>query len=142
LNPDHWSCLHEAIWSAVPAVQVQSCRIARRLPGAQWAVALLDQVWLDDELKAWLEAEPEPEDDDPLEANVVKDINGVVLAAGDTVSLTKSLDVKGANFTAKQGTMVRRIRLCDVKAHILGRVNGQEIYIKGCYLKRISTAGD
>ncbi len=141
LDATHWFCLQTSIWSAVPAVQVLSCRIAGRLSGEPWAAELLEQVWLDAPLKAWLEATPE-EEEEGFDENVVKDINGVILQNGDTVSLTKGLDVKGANFTAKQGTMVRRIRLCDVKEHILGRVNGQEIYIKGCFLKRISTAGD
>ena len=137
LDQKHWFCLQESIWSEVPAVQVLSYRVARRLRHESWASDLIDQVWLDAENTAWANAVGADEADDDL-LNVVVDCNGVVLANGDAVTLTKGLDVKGANFTAKRGTMVRKIRLTDVPEHILGRVNGVEIYIKGCFLKKVN----
>ena len=58
------------------------------------------------------------------------DSNGSVLKAGDTVVLIKDLNVKGAGFTAKRGTAVRRISLVhDNPEHIEGRVEGQQIVI-------------
>ena len=71
--------------------------------------------------------------------DVVKhvDSNGVVLEVGDTVTLIKDLDVKGANFTAKRGTAVRGISLvADNPEHIEGRVNGQQIVILTKFVKK------
>jgi protein PhnA len=68
---------------------------------------------------------------------IYKDANGVILKAGDTVVITKDLDVKGTGFTAKRGTAVRNIGLVAGDAeHIEGRVNGVKIHILTCYLKK------
>ena len=40
-----------------------------------------------------------------------RDVNGVILEAGDSVVLIKDLKVKGSSMVAKQGTAVRRISL-------------------------------
>ena len=48
----------------------------------------------------------------------------------------KDLKVKGANFTAKQGTMVRGITLTDNPEHIEGKVNGTRIVLVSAYLKK------
>ncbi|MCL4132727.1 UNVERIFIED_CONTAM: hypothetical protein GTU68_038099 [Idotea baltica] len=65
------------------------------------------------------------------------DSNGVALAAGDTVTLIKDLNVKGTSFTAKRGTAVRGISLVtDNPAHIEGRINGQQIVILTEFVKR------
>jgi len=65
------------------------------------------------------------------------DSNGAVLSAGDTVTLTKDLNVKGANFTAKRGTAVRGISLVhDNPEQIEGRVNGQKIVILTRFVKK------
>jgi len=61
----------------------------------------------------------------------------VVLNAGDTITLIKDLNVKGANFTAKRGTTVRGISLvADNPDYIEGRVNGQQIVILTKFVKR------
>ena len=61
----------------------------------------------------------------------------MVLEAGDTVTLIKDLNVKGANFTAKRGTAVRNISLVpDNAEHIEGRVNGQQIVILTQFVKK------
>ena len=44
-------------------------------------------------------------------ALVVRDSNGNVLVAGDTVTVIKDLKVKGASIPLKQGTVIRSIRL-------------------------------
>jgi protein PhnA len=59
-----------------------------------------------------------------------------VLVDGDAVTLIKDLDVKGANFTAKRGTLVKGIRLTDDPALVEGRVNGIAIYLKTAFLKK------
>jgi protein PhnA len=65
------------------------------------------------------------------------DSNGTVLEAGDTVTLIKDLNVKGAGFTAKRGTAVRGISLvADNPEHIEGRVNGQQIVILTKFVKK------
>ncbi|MCF8475018.1 MAG: alkylphosphonate utilization protein [Emcibacter sp.] len=66
-----------------------------------------------------------------------KDSFGAVLQSGDTVTLIKDLNVKGANFTAKRGTAVRNISLVqDNPAHIEGRINGQQIVILTQFVKK------
>ena len=50
---------------------------------------------------------------------------GEHLQAGDTVTLIKDLYIKGANYTAKHGTAVRRIRKVQEYAEqIEGKVRG------------------
>jgi len=123
-TPDvtHWRCLASSMWSGEPAVQVLAARMLMRLSTQDWARDLSEQLWLDDETRAW--AENVPQDSGH------KDSNGVTLSAGDTVVLIKDLTVKGAGFTAKRGTAVHRIALVqDNPAHIEGRVEGQRIVI-------------
>jgi protein PhnA len=68
---------------------------------------------------------------------VHKDSNGALLVTGDTVTLIKDLDVKGANFTAKRGTAVRNIMIVDDNAeHIEGRVEGQRIVILTKFVRK------
>ena len=56
---------------------------------------------------------------------------------GDTVVLTKSLDVKGSTLNAKMGTAVRNIRLVPNNTEqIEGRVDGQLIVILTKYVKK------
>lgn len=134
-DPKHAFCLQEAVWSEVPAVQVVAWRLLHQLPAEAWARDLLDQVYLEDEIRAWAEA--------GLAGGApggpaVVDAHGTPLADGDTVSLIKDLDVKGAGFTAKRGTVVKGIRLGDDPEHVEGRVNGTAIYLKTCFLKKAS----
>ena len=53
--PSHWRCLNNALYSEVPAVQVMSVRLLRRLVRAKqhWAEELLEHAYLDPELDAW-----------------------------------------------------------------------------------------
>jgi len=53
---NHWHCLHSAIWSEVPAVQIMAVLIAQSIADkADYAAELLDQVYLDEEQQAWLD---------------------------------------------------------------------------------------
>ncbi len=133
LDPKHWFCLQQAAWSEVPAVQVVSWRLLQKLGGEGWARELLDQVYLDEAVLAWAETGTEAAEP---ELRVV-DANGAVLATGDSVTLIKDLDVKGTSFTAKRGTVVKNIRLGDDPDLIEGRVNGIEIFLKTCFLKKV-----
>jgi protein PhnA len=70
-------------------------------------------------------------------AAVHRDSNGAVLAQGDSVVLIKDLVVKGANFTAKRGTVVRGISLVsDTASQIEGRVEGQRIVLLTEFVKK------
>lgn len=129
LDPNHWRCLATSMWNETPAVQVLSARLLSRLSDQDWARDLSEQLWLDDETQAWVDAAPA--------VSAHKDSNGAPLVAGDTVVLVKDLPVKGAGFTAKRGTAVRNISLVLENAeHIEGRVEGQRIVILTKYVKR------
>ncbi len=135
MDVNHWRCLNDSMWSQVPAVQVMAWRMLTRLSAEGWPQELLDMLYLDDETLKWAQATGEGQSDD----NAVKhvDSNGAVLQAGDTVTLIKDLNVKGANFTAKRGTAVRGISLvADNPEHIEGRVNGQQIVILTKFVKK------
>ncbi len=136
LDGKHWFCLQEAIWSEVAAVQVTSWRLLNRLAGESWAADLLDQAYLEDETMAWAKAGLAETTDDDEETRTL-DSNGTELADGDTVTLIRSLDVKGAGFTAKRGTVVKGIRLTDDPTHIEGKVNKVGIFLKTCFLKKV-----
>ncbi|WP_428624385.1 PhnA domain-containing protein [Sedimenticola sp.] len=134
-DPNHWRCLNDSMWSQVPAVQVMAWRMLKRLSSEGWPQDLLDMLYLDEQTQAWAEAGDEGGEG---EASVVHlDCNGAQLEAGDTVTLTKDLNVKGANFTAKRGTAVRGISLvADNPGQIEGRVNGQQIVILTQFVKK------
>lgn len=136
LNPNHWRPLAESIWSENPAVKVLAWRILKRLSSENWARDLLDQLYLEDELFEWANAEPLGETPNVSSSRSARDSNGTALVDGDSVTLIKDLEVKGANFTAKRGTLVKNITLSEDPALISGRVNGAQIYLKTCFLKK------
>ncbi len=129
LDTNHWRCLNDSMWSEFPAVQVMSWRLLSKLENENWAADLLGQIYLDDDNLEWAKEGLSSE-------SLHKDSNGNTLNAGDTVTLIKDLDVKGANFTAKRGTIVRNITLADDPEHIEGRVNGTKIVLITKFLKK------
>ena len=139
VDANHWRCLNDSMWSTVPAVQIMAWRMLNRLTkhkdNLAWPQELLDMLYLDDELLSKAKA---GEEDNDSEIRHV-DSNGAQLTAGDTVTLIKDLNVKGANFTAKRGTSVRNISLvADNAEHIEGKVEGQRIVILTKFVKRIN----
>lgn len=137
MDPNHWRCLNDSMWSQVPAVQVMAWRMLTRLSAEGWPQDLLDMLYLDDETLAWAKATGEGQAEEETVKHV--DCNGAALEAGDTVTLIKDLDVKGANFTAKRGTAVRGISLVpDNPEQIEGRVSGQRIVILTKFVKKSS----
>ena len=132
LDANHWRCLSESMWSPVAAVQVLAWRLLKRLD-SDWAHDQLAMLYLEPEVQSWAEAGERHEDDD---SEPTLDSNGTRLEAGDTVTLIKDLDVKGAGFTAKRGTAVRGISLTDNPEQIEGRVNGVRIVLLSKYLKK------
>lgn len=136
VDPTHWRCLNDSIWSPIEAVKVVSWRMLNQLRGEGWPLELLDMMYLDQETLAWAKSAVAENSDDEIKH---LDSNGELLKAGDTVVLIKDLNVKGANFTAKRGTPVRRISLVyDNPEHIEGKVEGQQIVILTKFVKKSS----
>jgi protein PhnA len=132
LTPTHWHCLNDSMWSQTPAVQVVAYRMLTQLAADNgWAQDALDMIYLEEDTLTWAQ-QALAEDDDIKHI----DSNGVVLQAGDTVTLIKDLDVKGSSLTAKRGTAVRNIGLTSNPEHIEGRVDGQRIVILTKYVKK------
>lgn len=65
----------------------------------------------------------------------VKDSNGNTLNDGDSVTLIKSLKVKGG-VTLKQGTLVKKIRLTDDDEEVDCKIDGMSIVLKTAFLKK------
>ena len=137
MDSNHWRCLNDSMWNPEPAVQVMAWRVLQYLSAESWAQDLADMLYLEPEVLSWAEAgsltNNEADDSEPTLDN-----NGSKLAAGDTVTLIKDLDVKGAGFAAKRGTVVKNIALTDNPKHIEGRVNGVRIVLVADYLKKAS----
>jgi protein PhnA len=135
LDSSHWRCLTEAMWSEVPGVQVVSWRMLSRLKNESWAMENLDMMYLTEENLTWAKATGDHDNDASVQLH--KDAFGNLLQNGDTVVLTKSLDVKGTSLNAKLGTVVKNIRLVeDNTEQIEGRIEGQVIVILTKYLRK------
>lgn len=126
----HWRCLEGSIWSMVPAVQALSYRLLYNRKTESWAQNILDSVDLEEEVVQWAMTAFEV-------AEVHKDAYGHVLENGDNIILTQALNVKGTNFTAAKGTVVKKIKLVhDNTAQIEGKINEQQIVILTRFVKK------
>ncbi len=136
MDPNHWRCLNDSMWSEHVAVQIMAWRMLQRLRNEGWPKDLLDMMYLDDEALSLARATGE--DKDESEKIIHRDVNGVILENGDSVVLVKDLKVKGSSMVAKQGTAVRNIRLDHENAeYIEGKVDGQQIVIITKFVKKI-----
>jgi protein PhnA len=135
LDTKHWTCLNSSMWSEVPVVQVVSWRMLNRMKNETWAADLIDQMYLDEDNMQWAKATG-----DHLETDgddVHRDSNGIVLKTGDSVTLIKSLDVKGSQINAKIGTVVKNIRIvADNTEQIEGKIEGQQIVILTKFVRK------
>ena len=132
LNFNHWRCLTDSMWNQEPAVQVIAYRMLHQLSAESWAQDALEMIYLEDEVRTWAE-----QGIAAAEINgPTRDSNGADLKEGDDVTLIKDLVVKGANFTAKRGTLVRNITLTDNPEHIEGKVSGTRIVLVAAFLKK------
>ena len=126
----HWRCTEGSIWSAEPSVQALSLRILQNYKNEDWASNLMSSVDLNESVVQWALSAFEV-------AAVHKDAFGNVLENGDNVVLTQALNVKGTNFTASKGTVVKRIKLVnDNTEQIEGKINEQTIVILCKYVKK------
>ena len=71
-----------------------------------------------------------------MDTLIVKDSNGNILQDGDTVSVIKSLKVKGSTTTIKQGTTIKKIRITDDPEEVDCKVDGMSVVLKTCFLKK------
>jgi protein PhnA len=124
----HWHCLNNSMWSEIEAVKVVVFRMLTKLKKQD----MLDMIYLEDDILKWANEGLISKNEDKIR----KDTNGNLLQVGDTVTLVKDLDVKGANFTAKRGTIVKNIRIGNVDNHIEGKINGTTIYLKCDFIKK------
>ncbi len=135
IDVHHWRCLNDSMWSQVPAVQVLAYRMLTQLRSEGWPGELLDMLYLEDDILAWAQEGIAQASDNSGVTH--RDSNGANLADGDNITLIKDLQVKGAGFTAKRGTMVRGISLVpDNGDQVEGRVNGQHIVILTKFTKK------
>tara|TARA_R110001632_G_scaffold95102_10_gene201190 strand:- start:1722 stop:2297 length:576 start_codon:yes stop_codon:yes gene_type:complete len=133
-EPNHWRCLNDSMWNPEPAVQVLAWRMLNHLKSEDWPQGMLDMMYMEEDTLAWAKSGYQDL------ATVVKhrDSNGTILESGDDVVLIKDLDVKGGgNFTAKRGTVVRRISLVhDNPEHIEGKVESVHLVILTKFVKK------
>ncbi|WP_127142195.1 PhnA domain-containing protein [Flagellimonas marinaquae] len=136
VEPNHWRCLNDSMWSEHDAVKVVAWRMLNRLKPEGWPQDLLGMMYLDDATLEWAKATGEGQEES--EKVVHRDVNGNILENGDSVVLVKDLKVKGSSMVAKQGTAVRRISLDHENAeYIEGKVDGQQIVLVTKYVKKI-----
>ena len=134
-DPNHWRCLNDSMWSEFAPVQVIAWRMLSRLKTKGWPQDLLDMLYLDEKILKFAKATGEGLDDS--EKIIHRDVNGVILQAGDNVVLIKDLKVKGSSLVAKQGTAVRRISLDQDNAEFIeGKVGPTQIVIITKYVKK------
>ncbi|MBL9077284.1 MAG: alkylphosphonate utilization protein [Planctomycetes bacterium] len=70
---------------------------------------------------------------------VVKDANGNVLQDGDSVTVVKDLDVRGASSKLKAGTKVRNIRLVDGDHDIDCKIDGfGAMQLKSKFVRKVT----
>jgi protein PhnA len=126
----YWRHLEGSIWNPEPSIQALSYRILQNYKEEDWASGVLNMVDLDEDTVQWALSALEV-------VKVHQDAFGNVLENGDTVVLTQALDVKGTNFSAPKGTVVKRIRLVhDNPEQIEGKINEQMIVILTKYVKK------
>lgn len=135
IDVNHWRSLNSAIWSEQEAVKIIAYHMLNNLKGEAWAVDLLEQIYLEEEALEKAKRYHAQHDVDD-EKEFALDSNGTKIYQGDSVTLIKDLDVKGANFTAKRGTLVKGISLTGDTANIEGKINGTQIVLKTMFLKK------
>ena len=83
----------------------------------------------------WTPGEEVAHDEEKL---VVKDANGTLLADGDSVTIVKTLKVKGASTPLKIGTKVKNIRLVEGDHNIDCRIDGfGAMQLKSEFVKKL-----
>jgi protein PhnA len=127
---NYWRCLEGSIWNPEPSVQALSYRLLQKFKSQDWANDTINSVELDDNTIQWAMSAYEI-------ASVHKDAYGNLLENGDNVVLIQVLNVKGANFMAAKGTIVKKIKLVEQNTdQIEGKINDQTIVILTKFVKK------
>lgn len=129
-DDDYWRCLEGSIWNPEASVQALSYRILYLHKNKEWADSIIHSVELSESTINWAMSIFEVE-----EGHI--DAYGNKLENGDNVILTQALNVKGTNFSAAKGTVVKRIKLVPGNTgQIEGKINDQTIVILTKYVKK------
>lgn len=137
MDINHWRCLNDSMWSEQKAVQITAWRMLQRIKEKGWPQDLLDMMYLEDVDLRFAEATEDHLSDD--EKIIHKDAHGALLENGDTVTMIKDKDIKGAgSFTLKRGTAIRNISLVhDNSNQFEGKVNGSTVVILTKLVKKM-----
>ncbi|WP_394906913.1 PhnA domain-containing protein [uncultured Mesonia sp.] len=137
LDPNHWRCLNDSMWSTDKPVQVVVWRLLNALKNEGWPQDLIEMMYIEDEVLDYAKQGVNATEETTT-GLVHRDSNGVKIEAGDSVVLIKDLPVKGSSMIAKRGTAVRRVSLVhDNEEQIEGKVDGQQIVILTKFVKKI-----
>lgn len=129
-NSAHWQCLAGSVYNPEPSVQALSYRILNQYKDEEWANDIMQSLDFSEQVVNWALCSSH-------QAAVHKDAYGNILENGDNVVLTQVLNVKGANFMAPKGTIVKKIKLVhDNTEQIEGKVNEQNIVILTKFVKK------
>ena len=135
IDPNHWRCLNDSMWSEHDAVKIMAWRMLNRIKDG-WTQDLLGMMYLEEDTLELAKASGDGEVDE--NKIIHRDVNGVVLNNGDSVVLIKDLKVKGSSMVAKQGVAVRNIRLDrDNAEYIEGKVGPTLTVIITKYVKKL-----
>lgn len=135
IDPNHWRCLNDSMWSEHDAVKIMAWRMLNRIK-ADWTQDLLGMMYMEDDILELAKASGDGEDE--ADKLIHRDVNGVILNHGDSVVLIKDLKVKGSSMVAKQGVAVRNIRLDhENEEYIEGKVGPTLTVIITKYVKKI-----
>ena len=66
----------------------------------------------------------------------IRDSNGNLLIEGDSVTIIKSLPLKGTNITIKQGTKVKNIHLTDDEGEVECKIDKMKVVLKTMFLRK------
>ncbi len=135
IDPNHWRCLNDSMWSEHDAVKIMAWRMLNRIKD-DWTQDLLGMMYLEEDTLEQAKASGDGEVDE--NKIIHRDVNGVILNNGDSVVLIKDLKVKGSSMVAKQGVAVRNIRLDrDNAEYIEGKVGPTLTVIITKYVKKL-----
>ena len=131
IQPNHWRCLNDTMWSETPAIQAMSWRMLNQLKGEGWPEELLEMLYIEDDIKKWAMAGQRVVDGPTL------DSNGVAFAVGDTAIMIKDVFITGMNITAKRGMTIKNISLTDTDRSIEGNLNGTRVVLGAKTVKKV-----
>lgn len=84
------------------------------------------------------EWQEEEQSDGLFVPRIVKDAYGAELMQGDIVAMIKDLKLKGTSKVLKVGTKSKPIRLVDGDHEISCKMDGLEIGLKACFVKKVT----